>query len=256
MKSSRINDIEYKQKYIDSKHYVNNVYQSKIIDNFLSNSELAEFEKAASSDHIYYVKDVSMAPPAKKLFGQSEEDHVTAHYYIFASFYDNPAWSHLVDILQPKLEQAFGSNIFASHIHVLESHFPYGLHNDAEQPNMIIAPEPAWTLIIPLDDYPSKTYVFNERSGFKDPRTWANHYNISPAEYGCIDDETFSKDFDPITDPDMLKYLTVESIFHWKKGSCFAADRYRYHCSDNFYNHGINCKRAIIMWTSIKKDSV
>ena len=254
MKSVRIADTEYKQKYIDSEHYASNVYQSKIIDNFLSDSELAEFEKAAKSDNIYYVKDVSMAPLAKKLFNQDEEEHVTAHYHIFASFYDNPAWAHLVDILQPKLEEAFGNNIFASHIHVLESHFPYGLHNDAEQPNMIIAPDPAWTLIIPLDDYPSKTYVFNERSGFKDPCQWANHYNISPTEYNCVDDETFSRDFAPIAEPDILKYLTVESTFQWKKGSCFAADRYRYHCSDNFYNHGISHKRAIIMWTSVKKD--
>lgn len=252
MKSLRLDNDAYKEKYINTEYYKNDIFSSKIVDNFLTDEELNQFDLAANSEHIYYVKDTCMAPEAKRLFGQEIEEHVTAHYYIFDNFYDNPAWRPLVDILQPKLEKEFG-NLSISHIHVLDSYFPYGLHNDADQPNMVIAPKPAWTLIIPFNDYPSKTYVFNERSGFKDPWSWINSYNIQPNDDYSISYDTFTKDFAPITDYELMKYLTPECVFQWKRGSCFAADRYKYHCSDNYYNHGITHKKAIIMWTSIEE---
>lgn len=249
--NKRVDVDAYYQKYIESDHYKSKIFESKIYDNFLSDQELDAFDKAAQSDDIHFVKDVSMAPEAKRLFDEDLETHITAKYHIFDQFYTNPAWSHLVDIMQPKLEDTFGKGIRASHIHVLESHFPYGLHNDAEQRNMSIAPNPAWTLIIPFDDYPSKTYVFNERAGYKDPWSWVHGENILPNETHTVDLETFKTDFEPLTDYELMKYLTVETTFKWKRGSCFAADRYKYHCSDNYYNLGIKSKKAIIIWTSV-----
>jgi len=250
---SRIKKTEYTQKFIESDYYKNDIFESKVYENFLTDAELDVFDEAARSDYVFYVHDTSMGPVSNRLFGEDPESHTTANYYIFENFYSKPEWSKLVDIIQPKLESTFGEGIYASHIHVLESCFPYGLHNDAEQPNMNIAPKPAWTLIIPFDDYPSKTYVFNERCGYKDPWSWIHNENIQPNETYCVSDETYEKDFVPITDKELMKYLTVESTFTWKRGSCFAADRYRYHCSDNYYNHGIQKKRAIIMWTSVKE---
>lgn len=244
---------EYKQKYLDSDSYKNDIFESKIYENFLNDEELDQFEQATESESIHFVHDTCMAAEANKLFGEDEESHTTAKYYIYNRFYDNPAWKDLVDILQPKLDQTFGMGIRASHIHVLESHFPYGLHNDADQASIAIAPKPAWTLIIPFDDYPSKTYVFNERSGYKDPWSWIHADGIQPNEDYCLDKETFAKDFEPMTDYELMRYLTVESTFPWRRGSCFAADRYRYHCSDNYYNHGIRTKKAIIVWTSIEE---
>jgi hypothetical protein len=252
IKSGWVDTHEYNKKYIQSDYYMSTEFDSRIVDNFLSDGELKEFDTATQSEQIYYVKDTSMSGVTKQLFNETEEDHITAHYNIFANFYTNPAWSNLVDIIQPKLEKEFGNGIKASHIHVLDSHFPYGLHNDAEQPNMNIAPNPAWTLIIPFNDYPSKTYVFNERCGYKDPWSWIDKEGIKPNDNYCIDLETYEKDFSPITGYEVFKYLTVESTFEWKRGSCFAADRYRYHCSDNYYNHGIKSKKAIIMWTSVE----
>jgi len=250
---NRIDQTEYTQKFIESDYYKNDVFESKVYENFLTDDELNTFEAASKSEHVYYVHDTFMGPEANRLFGDDIDSHTTANYYIFDSLYTNPHWAHLADIIQPKLESTFGAGIYASHIHVLESHFPYGLHNDAEQANMTIAPKPAWTLIIPLDDYPSKTYVFNERCGYKDPWSWIKEQNIQPNHDYSIDRETFEKDFAPLTDYELMRYLTVETTFPWKRGSCFAADRYKYHCSDNYYNHGIRKKKAIIMWTSVKE---
>ena len=247
----RMNQKTYLDKYINSDYYKQTSFESKIYENWLSDEELDEFEKASQSEHIYYVHDVSMAPESERLGLGPAEEHTTAHYYIFDRFYDNPQWANLVDIIQPKLEATFGNDIVTSHIHVLDSKFPYGLHNDAEQQNMVLAPNPAWTLIVPLADYPSKTYVFNERSGYKDPWSWIHNTGQTPGDY-CIDEETWKKDFDPFTEYELMKYLTVQCTFPWKRGSCFAADRFNYHCSDNYYNYGLKSKKAIIMWTSIK----
>lgn len=246
--NDRLEKEEYIEKYIKSDHYVDNVFSSRTIDNFLTEEELDLFDNASKSDNVFYVHDTSMSPIAEKLNIGGE---TTAHYHIFSNFYNDPAWNKLVDIIQPKLENAFGKGIRASHIHVLDSRFPYGLHNDAEQPNMKIAPNPAWTLIIPLEDVDSTTYVFNERSGYKDPWSWIHANDIKAKDSYSIDKEKFAEDFDPFTDYELMRYLTVESTFKWKRGSCFAADRYRYHCSSNFFNKGIDGKRAIIVWTSV-----
>jgi hypothetical protein len=250
--NERMSEDEYKSTYIESDYYKDTQFDSLTIDNWLNDDELKIFKDAGYSEDSFKVRDTAMAPLAKFHYDQDPEEHLTANYMIFSNFYDDPKWSHLVDIIQPKLEKTFGNGIYASHIHLLDSHFPYGLHNDAEQSNMKIAPHPAWTLIVPLDDYDSTTYVFKERSGVKDPVQWATQNNIPRNEDMCVSREIYERDFAPITSEEPFHYLTVDSTFKWKKGSCFAADRYKYHCSDNFFNHSVNSKQAIIMWTSRK----
>lgn len=233
---------DYQEQFLNNDYYKDTRFDSITVENFLSDSELLAFEKASQSSSITHVHD------------QHAPQHVetVANYWIFQNFYTDPVWEHLVDIIQPKLQAHFGDDIMASHIHILDSKFPYGVHNDAEQTSLEIAPDPAWTIIIPLDDYESKTYVFNERSHYKDPISMAEALGIEPYDTPAVDEETFQKDFHPYTGLNVLQYLTVETTFKWKKGSCFAADRFKYHCSDNYYNHGLDGKRAIIIWTSKK----
>tara|TARA_B110000046_G_scaffold64379_1_gene71843 strand:+ start:753 stop:1484 length:732 start_codon:yes stop_codon:yes gene_type:complete len=240
MNKQRISNEEYRERFLTNEYIKDKRFDSKIIDNFLSDEELDIFDQASKSEHIRYVHD------------NSAPQHVStvAHYNIFGDFYNNPAWSHLVEIMQPKLQAHFGDDIMASHIHVLDSKFPYGIHNDAEQASLEIAPDPAWTIIIPLEDYNSKTYVFNERSPYKNPIEMAEKLGIEPYDVPAVDQDTWEKDFKPFTGFNVLEYLTVETTFKWKKGSCFAADRFKYHCSDNYFNHGLDGKRAIIIWTS------
>jgi hypothetical protein len=183
------NQSEYLSKFLNDEFYKNKVFDSQTYENWLSDEELNIFEKAAQSYEIAYTLDTSMAPLARQLNLSHE---ASAHYYKFDKFYTNPTWKHLVDIIQPKLESTFGKDIRASHIHILDSRFPYGLHNDAEQPNLKLAPEPAWTLIIPLADYPSKTYVFNERSNIKSPMEWVEKNNIQPMDNYSISKEAVS----------------------------------------------------------------
>lgn len=250
-KDHRLSKEEYNAKYMNEEyvHNKHNKFDSIQVENFLSDEELLAFDIASKSDDISYHNDTGMNKEVEMYYGRQTE--TTAHYNIFANFYTNPAWSHLVDIIQPKLETHLGNGIYASHIHVLESQVPYGIHTDAQQPNMILAPTPAWTLIIPLDDVDSRTYQFNQRTSYKLPWDWIHAENIQPSDEYSISRELWEQDFAPLTDYEIFRYLSIESVFQWKKGSLFAADRYRFHCSDNYYNRGIKQKKAIIAWTSI-----
>lgn len=247
----RLDESEYMQEYVNDTYHLDKHFDSITVPNFLSDEELAEFDQAMSHEETFHVVDTSMTKAVIDLCGFEPEK--TADYYIFDRFYTKPCWSHLVDIIQPKLEKHLGEGLYASHIHVLDSYVPYGIHSDSEQPNIALAPHPAWTLIIPFDDYPSKTYQFHQRSNHKSPWDWVHAENIEPWDDYSISRELWEKDFAPLTDYEMFRYLSVESTFEWKKGSMFAADRFRFHSSDNYFNHGIKNKKALIMWTSLKE---
>lgn len=244
---------DYKEKFLDSDYHKSTRFDSIIVDNFMNDDELSAFEEAAKSEHIFHVVDNCMEDTVEDLCGFRPE--LTANYFIYEKFYENPVWSHLVDIIQPKLEEHLGDGLYASHIHILDSYVPYGIHSDSEQPNLELAPYPAWTLIVPFDDYPSKTYQFEQRSSHKGPWDWVHAEKIEPFDDYSIDRETWEKDFAPLTDYEIFKYLSVECTFEWKKGAMFAADRFRFHSSDNYFNHGIRNKKALIMWTSLKNHS-
>lgn len=55
---------------------------------------------------------------------------------------------------------------------------------------------------------------------------------------------------------DLIRRLTVQDTFLWKKGSLNAADRKRFHCSSNFTKNGVVNKKAIIAWSTIPKELV
>ena len=67
-----------------------------------------------------------------------------------------------------------------------------------------------------------------------------------------IDAATKLKYFSHVPGNDPLDWLTIEDIFKWKKGAMFAADRFKFHTSDNFIANGVASKRALIAWTRTK----
>lgn len=159
----------------------------------------------------------------------------------------------IADILLPRLEQIFG-NLRVDTAHILESRTPYGIHNDIASAGFDPLQQTdrlaAWTFIIPLDDYPSHTIVFNESDPVcKTVQEWQLARSVIP--HGKPVDREFHSRYLSHVDPHDLDYLTVESIFAWKKGSLFAAARKNFHTSDNFPAQGLVSKRAIIMWTTV-----
>ena len=213
---------------------------SRIIENFLSDDELDMLEKhflATDDKHENY-----------NPHGKNGEIIFSGTYYIIRYYEEK---NKLVrDILQSKLEKEFGPDLKVQQIHVFDCFDPYNVHSDIDSggPPLPEAPFPAWTLIIPLFDVNSHTITFNEGSKIKQPSFYIQE--TEPYSTHSIDNQTHQKYFSHIP-YDFFQWLTVDKIFPWKRGSLFAADRYKFHTSDNFLANGVSNKRAIIAWTSL-----
>lgn len=179
-----------------------------------------------------------------------ENQRLSSFYYTW-KFY-SPKFRHIRDLLLPKIQKISGLNLVIDHSHILDSIRPYAVHSDWIQggrlPNRLT---PAYTIIIPLDTYPTSTVAFHqsgEIKSFEDhikqnqPPKVANELHIST--------ELRNKYLSHISH-DLIDYLSIKEIFKWKKGSVYFCDRLYYHCSDNYLAQGITGKRALIFFTSL-----
>ena len=212
---------------------------TRTVDNFLSSEELATIEEMVMK--VVPHENFNITPKG----GQVK----SGDYYVFD--YEDPAFQKIKDILDPKLTAEFGPDLFVEQIHIFDCVDPYRVHSDIAS-GVKKSPwptDPAWTLIIPLEDFDSHTVVFEEGSNIKDPYDYIK--SIPPYEPSRIDHETYRKYFSHIPEH-VFDWLTIEDIFKWKKGAMFAADRFKFHTSDNFLGNGLTSKRALIAWTRLK----
>lgn len=212
---------------------------TRTIENFLNDDEVEILEQFIMT---------SCDPWENWNPGDTPSGQVLSGWYYGFDFYNEK--NKLVrDILQPKFDREFGTDLVIQQIHIFDSIDPYKIHSDVDNGDPLPhAPNAAWTFIIPLFDVNSHTIVFNEESEIKilqhymqdhdpydppkiDYNTWKEYFSHCPYEY-CT-------------------YLSIEDIFKWKKGSLFAASRYKFHTSDNFLKNGVKNKRAIVAWTSL-----
>jgi len=224
------------------------IIDTRTIKNFLTNDEILEIESVHTAGLTH--TGVDRTSGYAKISGLDRK----ANYHWF-KFYEEPGRT-VREIILPKLQSIFHTDIYIDDCHILESFYPYIAHTDggAEDDNgkkqFINGYGPAWTLIIPLDTYISNTIIFNQSSNdCKVPRGWIEKYN--PPVLNSIDDKVYDEYLADAVDKDLARYLSIEEIFPWKKGSLSATSRCKFHCSDYFINRGISCKRAIVMWTSL-----
>ena len=220
------------------------------IENFLSDNEIAEIEDIHKRGLTTLQIDNVKKTPIEGL-------DRTANYWHF-DFYCKHSQNgkRIQEILLPRLQQLFHKDIYIDNCHILESFYPYEIHTDSVDNNKDYTMQAkngyksAWTFIIPLDNYNSNTIIFNQESlEIKGPSRWIEEKN--PPVLNSIDEETYNKYLAHAVNPFQYKYLSIEEIFPWKKGSLSATSRGKFHCSDYFLDNGITEKRAIVMWTTI-----
>lgn len=212
---------------------------TRTVHNFLTDTEIDELTNLiVKEDKSNIYQDIDPV------------DHLhIADTYHFNLYLDE--FRRAYEILVPKIHAEFGNNVYIEQCHVLHSYHPYGIHTDtiSVRPDYRLG-EPSWTFIIPIEDVNSSTIVFNEKSAdIKTVKDWINTHKIKPNSTP-ISDELYEKYFTHC-DKLFMKFLTIEDIFLWRKGSLFAASREKFHVSDNYRAHNIDCKKAIIIWTSI-----
>jgi hypothetical protein len=222
---------------------------SKIIPNFFTNEELAEIES------IFKDPDVDLQPERVGVYMSKNIGDINSNYDLRSNYY-YPGVSgkkQLYEKVQTKIQKEFGAHIDCTNWHILNAFIPYGIHSDSYDDRDVAATilpdhlDYAWTFLVPLDDYNSHTIVFEEESTYtKDPGRWIRENNIQP-NYS-ISEETYQKYLTQEA-RNTLNYLTIDTIFSWKKGDLLAMSRHSFHASDNFPANGVKEKRALVGWS-------
>lgn len=161
--------------------------------------------------------------------------------------FESETFNDVRAILRSKIDRHFGTHVSFGGSHILKSYVPYRAHTDAVYGEYGIDDKNygAWTLIIPLDDYDSNTILFNEHS-FE--TKYVPEYIKGKDPIYKINFDTRKKYLSHET-PNNLNHFSIETIFPWKKNTCFAMSRYKFHGSDNFPINNLSFKRAVILWT-------
>jgi len=227
------------------------IIDTRTINNFLSKEEIAEIEDMHTKGMTTLNVDAN----------QTDNGTIKiANIWDFRIYNDTHA--RLKEILLPKLQQHFHKDIYIDDCHILESFHPYSIHTDASSEPEVeytIKPgegmTPAWTFIIPLADYDSNTIIFDQEAlNIKSAISWIEQTN--PPILNSISEETFNKYLKRVVRPDEIPYLSIEQIFPWHQGDLSAASRAKFHTSDYYLDNGITSKRAIVMWTTVPKETV
>jgi hypothetical protein len=215
-------------------------FDSKVIPGFLSDQELALIEQVVE-DHR---NDTNT---------HYDNTHSSGHNAVIYSIHlDHPWYCEIANILIPKLQQHFGQDTRLDTVHILNAYVPYSVHTDVMSAEFDPAGtrSAAWTFIIPLDNYDSNTLVFEQQHDtIKTLSHWIAETGAEPHD---IDDELHQRYLTHVDRLD-LRYLDVEDIFPWRKGSLFAASRRKFHTSDDFPARGLRVKRAIVIWSTVSK---
>ncbi len=215
-------------------------FESRTIPNFLSDAEIAIIESTVEQHRTQETTFVDVGTNA-------HHNAITHSFFLWMERY-----RPIADILVPRIRQHFGQNLQLSTTHILNAYVPYGIHSDVMSAGFDPAgPDlAAWTFIIPLDNYNSNTIVFEQQhETIKTLDVWVNETQPQPH---TIDDEFHQRYLTHVDRLD-LQWLTPEAVFPWRKGDLFAANRRKFHTSDDFPSHGLECKRAIVIWSTVPK---
>lgn len=217
------------------------IVPTKIIDNFLTDEEV-EIIKAELSEN----------PESRNVI---KTEGMTERVATENIFFDNDNFTleKSAKIIKSKMIEHFGAELHIATCDVLNAYDPYKIHTDGVYGEYGIDERNygAYTCVLPLDDYDSHTIIFDQ-SYEKTKAIWDWINETDAKVIDSIDDQAYQKYFSHER-REVMRYVSVETVFPWKKGSLLVASRYKFHTSDNFIANGIMFKRGIIMWTTLPR---
>lgn len=232
-------------------------YPTIIISNFLDSEEIEFVESIFKDPDINLVVD-RFGIQMSQNDNDPTESVLRSNYY-----YPGQTRKKIIDnFINNKINNFLKTNIKCENWHILQSFMPYTVHSDSydkeDHEATKIGPHEdyAFTFLIPLDDYNAHTIVFNEEStDTKDPDKWIKKNNSK--QKNKITEVQYSKYFTHHVDNQrfIFDYLSIESIFTWRKGDLLAMSRHSFHCSDDYPSNGLKEKRAFIGWSVVDKSS-
>lgn len=218
------------------KYDINNppLVPTRIIDNFLTEEEADEI--------VAFMDSRPEETLGKSYYMDNQVESIITNLTIN---------SNLSEKIKLKMHGVFGPDLNIAEMHGLLAVIPYRMHTDGIYGEYGIDDlnYGAYTVVIPLETCNSHTIIFDQYyAKTKGIQDWISEFN--PPVLNKITEEEIEKYFTNEV-PQHLKYLSIETIFPFKKGSLLAASRYKFHCSDNFHKNGVQTKKALIMWCSL-----
>ena len=204
------------------------------IENFLSDQEIADIRQRILDTHYDKTELIDK--------GVWNGKHVTTQYWAPEDQLDD-----ILKEIKEKFDKLFDHDWDFEMGIILQSHYPYDVHNDYHIIRNHVDTEQTGTsfrtMIIPTHECDAQTVVFNESAE-------SNHFykykeSAEKAETP-IDQNTWNELCNHCWEDDR-EYLTLHRVHKWKKGKLISFDRRRFHCSNNFKSY-LDMKEAIIMF--------
>jgi len=230
-------------------------FPTKVVTKLFNDSELLLLEEILKDNPVIDINwvNVNMAKNASVDPDNSNLEKIAE--YVFPNISRKYEFCELIN---SKIRAELDPGIECDNWHILDARLPYEVHADSyDDTNPATMPkdgtEYAYTFVIPLDDYNADTVVFNEESYFTpEPIRWFNETN--PEIKKSITEDEFQKYMTHYHNKWIYDYFSIETIFPWIKGHLLAMSRHSFHCSSNFKARGLFNKRALVGWSTIKKE--
>jgi hypothetical protein len=210
-----------------------------IVDNFFS------------EDEIDFIKSFIDNYPERNTAHSGTEPTKPSNFIErnILSFDESLEYEDVNELVHGRIKQKLHPSTVIGSWQILTQFFPYRAHSNAIYGEYKWDENhyAAWTLIIPLDTFDSRTIIFNEYS-YKTKLVPEFIENRTPVNK--IDDETYEK-YLTLESPDSMKYFSIEDIVKWEKSKGIAISRYKFHADDNFLKYKLPYKQAIIAWTAL-----
>lgn len=158
---------------------------------------------------------------------------------------DNDA---LGKMLSDRMRRALGNDIVVVETNYQQLHLPWDIHADLDRE--LKGRAPWYTFIIPLEDYDSRTIIFDQISpGYNDFYKFKQQ-NSKVAHPVGIDfwNSNLSHCWDEDREYLSLKYISRD----WKAGDALFLKRQLMHSSDDFHVRGIKVKKFLQVLVDIK----
>lgn len=148
---------------------------------------------------------------------------------------------NLGKMLNDRIRRAVGHNIKIVEVDYQQLYLPWDIHADFNRD--VKGVEPWYTIVIPLENYASRTIIFNETSpGYNDFYMFKEQNKKS--DYP-VDLDFWNENLSHCWDEDR-EYLSLKYVGHnWCAGNALFFNRKFFHSSDNYHVRGIGPKKFL-----------
>lgn len=210
------------------------VQETFCFDDFFSEDDLNLFESAVERNLPGKVQTAKEGPFAG---------------YLIAELVDIITDSHAVDLLMRRIAPVFQyKKIYLSWLNKTILYKPWDIHSDYYLYRCPPGKMPYYTLLIPLQDVPSRTVIFDQYTeSYNDFASYKKDH--LPVDNPI--DETFWNENLNMCWPQDRMYVTIKKTMPWQsRGQLQGFDSRYFHSSDNFHQRlsGPKCFLSANLW--------